>query len=257
MPKSRKKKSRQKARRQAARKQQQTRRSEEGRAPAGAEPSEAGSRKAERFEKRETARQSRIEAVRKRKQAERRKRMRNAAIAAVLLSGLVLFFVLRGQRNKASLAADIEAAGCSEIETFKELPGVHIDTQQAPARTPYNSEPPTSGDHLGGYAPIWGEIDETLNPEQFVHNLEHGGTLVHYKDLDEEEIVLLQELAEEWGDKSALLMMPNPDVDKPVVMTAWAAKRSCERVSKPVIEAFMKERCNKSPEKLAGCGAVA
>lgn len=255
MARSKKKKARQRARRQAARKARpQVNGAQPTQTPSESSP--AGSKKAERLEKREAARQSRIEAVRRRKQAERRRRMMISGIALVIVLGLVAFFVWRSQRNKSALANETRAAGCTATEKFEAQHEQHIDAQNAP-RTPYNSDPPTSGDHLGGYNPAWGDFDETLEPEQYVHNLEHGGTVLHYKDLDDEELASLQELADKWGAKDSLLIMPDPDVDKPVVMTAWAVKRSCERVSKIVIEAFIKEHCNKSPEKSAGCGAVA
>ena len=58
--------------------------------------------------------------------------------------------------------------------------GVHINS---PQKGHWATDPPTSGEHysLVGTAPApWGYHDETLPPEDWVHNLEHGGIAILY-----------------------------------------------------------------------------
>lgn len=58
--------------------------------------------------------------------------------------------------------------------------GIHISP---PQRTHYATDPPTSGQHysLRGTAPAaWGFYDHALDPEVWIHNLEHGGVVILY-----------------------------------------------------------------------------
>ncbi|MGH7881562.1 MAG: DUF3105 domain-containing protein [Candidatus Dormibacteraceae bacterium] len=57
-------------------------------------------------------------------------------------------------------------------------PGSHI---QPPRRVSYDTDPPTSGKHynIPGQAPIkWGYYDKAIPPEDWGHNLEHGGVVI-------------------------------------------------------------------------------
>jgi hypothetical protein len=267
------KKARQRARRQAARKQaakkKASARGPEGRGPEGKPakteaPSKEESRrpdaqtpvvtkKAERLEKRESARQSRIEAARRRQRAKRRKRLLAVILVAVVVGSVAVFFVARAAQNRDRYNKERTDAGCNEIRLFDEQTPQHIDAQSAPPRVPYNSDPPTSGDHAGSQVAPWDIFDETLPPETFVHNLEHGGTVIHYKGLSDENIERLEAIIEDNPD--TVLMMPNETVTKPIVLTAWRAMQTCERVNTFVIEEFIKRRCNKSPEPGSDCGS--
>ena len=56
----------------------------------------------------------------------------------------------------------------------------------------WNSSPPTSGPHYGQTA-VWGSYDEEVPLVQTVHNLEHGGVVIHYgPDVPEAEVAALQ-----------------------------------------------------------------
>ena len=61
------------------------------------------------------------------------------------------------------------------------LQGFHI---LPPAKGSYNTDPPTSGEHYGApYAPIpWGFTATVNPPEVWLHNAEHGGIVVLYRD---------------------------------------------------------------------------
>jgi hypothetical protein len=77
----------------------------------------------------------------------------------------------------------IEPAVGSAQEVGERVPvelAMHIS---APDRAHYAADPPTSGPHYSarGDAPVaWGFYDHPLKPEQWIHNLEHGGVVILY-----------------------------------------------------------------------------
>ncbi len=98
---------------------------------------------------------------------------------ALGLGGLAaLIFAISGATQKG-----IQPAVGSAQQVGERLPvesGVHISP---PQRAHYATDPPTSGQHysLRGTAPTaWGFYDHALDPEIWVHNLEHGGVVILY-----------------------------------------------------------------------------
>lgn len=78
----------------------------------------------------------------------------------------------------------------------------------------YNSRPPSSGPHLGNLAP-WGEVDQQLPPELFVHNLEDGGILLAYScgDTCPEILDGLRGTLQDFAGRNVLLMPYDDIVD--------------------------------------------
>lgn len=205
-------------------------------------------------ERREAARQARVEAQRKRVQAKRRRQMVLwTAVIVVVAGGGTLYGIQRAGR-RANVGAEAKRAGCTEVTKYGEQGRNHI--RQGEPHAPYNSNPPSSGPHNGSPT-AWGVYDETVEAETLVHNLEHGGVIVHYKDLKDDEIEKLEELIESYPDRgqgSGVILNPNPDIEKPVAMAAWQRTRACDRLSVPVAKAFVEEFCAKGPEKFPlGC----
>lgn len=263
------KKARQRARRQAARQQARKPESlqptgappEKPESPTGEKPpgresrpaaatQQAGSR-SERLARREAARQAKVEAARRRRrQQQRKKRLIGGLVALVVLS-VAAFFIVNRITSSRSVAEAREAAGCGDLDTFEPQAPRHIDSAGNEERVPYETDPPTSGDHLGARTADWGFYTEPIEPEIFVHNLEHGGTVVHYGDLSEEQLDELETVMEEFPDGA--MAIPNEELDKPVVMTAWGAMLECDEVSPQVVRGFVRERCNDSPERVSTC----
>ncbi|MGH2773544.1 MAG: DUF3105 domain-containing protein [Actinomycetota bacterium] len=201
-------------------------------------------------EKREAAKQARIEAQKKRERAKKRKRLITIAIIVVVALAGTYLLILRGAAEKRALASELKSAGCSQIKSYKIGARDHIQTT---AKTPnYNSNPPTSGPHLGQTSP-WGSQDETVDKKMLVHNLEHGGIVVHYKGIAEADADKVAEIADSYSD--GVISQPNDELKDKVAMAAWGKAQTCEKVSERVIRAFIKERCNKGPEKFGlKCG---
>ena len=57
----------------------------------------------------------------------------------------------------------------------------------------YQTNPPTSGDHLA-QAENWGVYDKEIDDKAGVHSMEHGGIWISYKDIDDESKKVLEEI---------------------------------------------------------------
>ena len=196
-------------------------------------------------EKRDAARQARLEAQRARERAKKRKKMMTTSLIIVIAAAIVGYIIFKVSESDTGVGQLAKAAGCV-TKDYKELPAApHLgETDPTPE---YNSNPPSSGLHLGRTAP-WGTSAERIEDKMLVHNLEHGGIIVHYKDLSDTDIDSLEELVDSYAD--GVIANPNPDVPTNIAMSAWGDVQTCEKFSEPVVKAFIKEHCNKGPEKL-------
>lgn len=98
------------------------------------------------------------------------------AIGGSLLAATLFLFAYMNRHPEASATAPPSNVG----ERTQVQAGVHI---QPPARGQYATDPPTSGQHysIAGQAPVpWGFHAQSLAPEYWVHNLEHGGVAILY-----------------------------------------------------------------------------
>lgn len=201
----------------------------------------------ERKAKREAARQERMAAAKKRQQAKRRKQILISIVVLVALGAAVFYGIERSRGERAAFAAAAEEAGCGDIESFpdelEEKP--HLAANET--FDDYKTNPPTSGVHRGQTAP-WGSYREAPDHETLVHNLEHGGIIIHYKDLSDEQIDELDAFADSFVD--GVISIPNPEIEEPIALAAWRHMQECEELNTKAIEGFIAERCNKGPEKL-------
>ncbi len=201
----------------------------------------------ERKAKREAARQERMEAARKRQQAKRRKQVLISLIVLIAVGAGTVFAVQQSRGRSAAFAAAAEEAGCGSIESFPdELEGKpHLAANAT--FDDYKTNPPTSGVHRGQTSP-WGSYRESPEKENLVHNLEHGGIIIHYKDLTDDQIDQVDEFADSFVD--GVISVPNPDIDKPIVLASWRHMQKCDELSTTAIEGYIDDRCNKGPEKI-------
>ena len=85
---------------------------------------------------------------------------------------------------------------------------------------PYNSDPPTSGPHLGGGMGPWGISREPIPKELLVHNLEDGGIIIHYGCTDCPDLVAkLEAIARRYNRH--VVMAPYPGLKSRIALTAW------------------------------------
>ena len=176
--------------------------------------------------------QSRAEKLKKLKKkkrlAKRRriKRIRNYSIATIGIAvAAVAFYFLFG-------------AGRYQPGTFvPSLGNNHIQSIDSP-HIAYNSIPPTSGPHISGIA-RWGIHLTPIPDELQVHNLEDGGVLVQYNpDLDDQSISELKEIVGSYSEW--VILAPYPDLDAPIVLTAWTRIAKIETVDRKRIARFIR-----------------
>ncbi|MBI4053725.1 MAG: DUF3105 domain-containing protein [Candidatus Doudnabacteria bacterium] len=111
---------------------------------------------------------------------------------------------------------------------------------------PYNSNPPTSGSHYAVPAD-WGVYREPLPDEQLVHNLEHGGIWISYKNPEDKEMVKqLEDLV--GGYKTKVILTPRAQNDAPIALAAWGRLQKLDKFDAEVIRQFIKNLVNKGPE---------
>ncbi len=127
-------------------------------------------------------------------------------------------------------------------------PGVRQEDQgrdhipEGGSHAPYNSSPPTSGWHFDRWA-SWGIKDEPLPPELFIHNMEHGGVILHYNCPDgcPDEIDQMSEIVSLTDET---ILMPNPDMESRFALTAWNWLMTMELYDDSMARDFVKSHLN-------------
>lgn len=112
--------------------------------------------------------------------------------------------------------------------------------------------PPVGGVH----SDIWqncGIYAEPIDTDNAVHSLEHGAVWIAYQpDLPEEDVIELRDIAR---DENYLLLSPYPNLESPIVLTAWEVQLELESVNDARIKAFINryQQGPTTPEKGAPC----
>lgn len=131
-------------------------------------------------------------------------------------------------------------------QVFEEQKVSHIkpgETHEA-----YNSNPPTSGAHWADQAD-WGVYDKPLIDEQAVHNLEHGGIWISYKDIDEETKTNLIKIAK--ANSQSVILSPRDGNDASIVLASWTRLEKMDSYDATRIIEFISRNKNNSPEPIA------
>lgn len=119
--------------------------------------------------------------------------------------------------NAPTLGEDIPIAGADHIE---------VDT----VATDWNSNPPTSGQHYGQWAPA-GFYDDEIPDGYLVHDMEHGYIIIYYNcadvDMDCEEFKTAIEaaMATAGNDPNTntvkIIAVPRPSMENPITYASW------------------------------------
>ncbi len=215
-------------------------------APSAAETSRIAE---ERKTKREAARQERIAIARQKQAAKRRKQMMIAGVIIIALLGAIVYGVQRSRNQRAIARAAAEEAGCGPVREIDNQGRNHIPVSQT--FDDYNSNPPTSGPHYAERLANWGTYNEEVPQTTLVHNLEHGGVIIHYKDQTDAQIDRIDSFVESYAD--GVIANPNPTIEKPVVLASWTRMQQCDTFNAEAVAGYIREHCNKGPEKLTTC----
>lgn len=111
----------------------------------------------------------------------------------------------------------------------------------------YNSNPPTSGPHAGPTS--WGFSSEEILAENAIHNLEHGGIWITYKNIDEASITTLEGIAKQ--NSASVMISPRAANDANIAVASWGRILKLETVDEIAIRDFIRQNKNKSPEPIA------
>lgn len=196
-----------------------------------AKRAQARAQRAERPDAAAEARRARQAGQREqRERARRRQRLRTAAVAAAVLLPLAVVAWLM-------LRPDPELAG---VERPPDLGGGHV------TNATYDSPTPTSGPH-DARAPSCRTYRDGLELPLAVHALEHGVVVLWYDAAVPELADRLDEIASRWD--SHVIVAASPDIDSPVVATAWNRRFAFE-ADDPRIAEFVEIYRQRGPEKI-------
>lgn len=165
-----------------------------------------------------------------------------AGVVAIIALIIGLVYVRTADRGLPSETKKIADSG----------PSLHMGSVNDPLPAPFNSNPPTSGWHVGNQTAPWGIQKTALDDKITVHNLEHGGIIVHYKEsLDVNSVAELEVLARDLQRSNpCLILMPRPDdqMPAPVVATAWNHMLELQSVDTDKITSFFTALVGRGPE---------
>jgi uncharacterized protein DUF3105 len=181
---------------------------------------------------------------------------------AALVAVLAIIF-LTGGGDSGDERATLAAAGFT-LQSFPALANKsdHSDVPTLETKPKWNSSPPTSGPHYGVPA-VWGSYDEQVPLVQTVHNLEHGGVVIHYgPGVPRSEVDAIREWYSE--DPNGLVISPLSTNKNKITLSAWTAPDASSgtrdrgrgwlatgtKFDKGAFDAFIEAHRYKGPERL-------
>ena len=187
-------------------------------------------------EQRRTAREQRREVERRAAALRRRQRtLIWSGVGAVIAVGVFALLAWSGglgQQAATVMGRKIEAP---PGERVREVGNPHIPV--GTKGTGYSSNPPTSGEHYGSEAK-WDVYTQPVPDELVIHNLEHGGIWISYKDPNDTELAAkLAQVARRYSTK--VIVTPRPQNDTPIAVAAWGRLLKLQTFDEQKIVAFI------------------
>lgn len=131
-------------------------------------------------------------------------------------------------------------------------PSLHLPSPDAPMPVPYNSNPPTSGYHWGGGVAPWGVQTRPISDTISVHNIEHGGVIIHYQEgLDQTTVDSLADLTRTLQRQNpCIILVPRAtaNLDVPIALTAWNYLLKLDTFNAEMIQGFFRAHVGRGPE---------
>lgn len=112
----------------------------------------------------------------------------------------------------------------------------------------YEDAPPASGDHWACWAP-WGTADAEVPPEQWVHNLEHGGVVFLYNCPDgcDADVATLTDFVNALPTGRALLSSYT-EMDSSFAAVAWQERLLLDCLDTDALWDFFEAHVGQAPE---------
>jgi hypothetical protein len=188
-----------------------------------------------------------------------------AGAGLVALVAVLGFVFVGGGGGGSDERATLKAAGFT-LQSFKGLSNKpdHSDVPTLATKPKWNSMPPTSGPHYGVPA-VWGSYDEQVPLVQSLHNLEHGGVVIHYgPNVPQADVQAIRDWYQNLKDPNGLIISPLSTNTNRITLSAWTAPDASTgtrdrgrgwlatgtKFNKGAFEAFVKEHRYKGPERL-------
>jgi len=188
------------------------------------------------------------QAEQQRAQAQRRRRILIGAgviVAVILVATLTIALANTTLASPSPTPAQVASSQCSPVQDFPSQGNTHIAPGEShPA---YNSNPPNSGWHWEN-PQDWGIYTTPQVQEQLIHNLEHGGIVIQYRDLPPADVQRLTSLVQR--NPNHMILAPYPDLPTgaSVALTAWTHLQTCNGVDENAIRLFVAAYRDKGPE---------
>ncbi len=164
--------------------------------------------------------------------------------AGVIIITFILVVIVRNTIAEQNPPGDLSIPDTSV--SYPNQGQTHIEV--GAAHPAYNSNPPTSGWHYIDPAP-WGVYPNQLPDETLIHNLEHGGIWLSYKDPTNQDIInQLVDIASKYP--SHMIVEPRPQNDSPIAVAAWGQLLKMDTVNADVIYAFIRRYRKHGPENV-------
>lgn len=161
-------------------------------------------------------------------------------LTLVILVGGV--FLLSAQNTKQQQKENKPLLG----QKIADIGSIHI--KQGESHAEYNSNPPTSGPHIGTGVVGAGIHDKEVTDELLVHSLEHGAAILWYKaDLPKEQVEELKKVFSDATGKKIMVSRKNLDV--PVALTSWNYLLKLKTIDEKKIKEFIETNNDRAPEK--------
>lgn len=193
-------------------------------------------------QEREARRQAKVAQFKKAQKRAKRNRVIAivlSSVAALAVVALIVTVVISNATPKRD-RTDIDIA---DVQTWPDIEFGHVTTA-VDYNEKYGTNPPAGGLHN----PTWlncGVYTEEQQNENAVHALEHGAVWVTYNadELSESDLATLRSKL----PSSYIIMSPYPDLDAPVVVSAWGAQVRLDGVDDKRLTDFV-EKYWQSPD---------
>jgi len=153
-------------------------------------------------------------------------------IMGIIIIAAVIFILAKNYSGYEELGETVPIMGRNHIRLGEE-------------HEPYNSNPPTSGPHASDVE--WGIYQDEVADENAIHNLEHGGVWITYKDKNNQDLKnKLEDLVKSY--KSKVLLSPRAKNDSPIALVSWGRIMKLNDFDEVKIKKFIKQYKNKGPE---------